>query len=73
MFEGGQGCSAGATVRSRNQNYVRMSFRNARGYCAHSDFRYKFDVHPCLGISTLEVVDELGNILDGINIVVWRR
>ena len=38
-----------------------------------ANFSAKFDADTGLGIGVFEVMNELGHILDGVNIVVWWR
>lgn len=40
---------------------------------SNADFRDQFDRDACLGVGALEVVDELGEVLNGVDVVVRRR
>ena len=39
----------------------------------HADGGTELDADPCLGVAVLEVVDELGDVLDGVDVVMRRR
>ena len=50
-----------------------MSLGHARRHGPHARFGHQLDGNPGLRIHVLEVVDELRQVLDGINIMVRRR
>ena len=50
-----------------------MRFRDARGDRADADFGHQLDRDAGLRIDVFQIVDELRQILDGIDIVVRRR
>ena len=64
---------AGAAVVAADQDDVGMRLGHARRHRSHARFRHQLDGNPGLRIHVLEVVDELRQVLDGIDIVVRRR
>ena len=67
------GRCAGAAVVSADQNYVGMSFGDARGDRAHAHFRHQLHRNARLRIHVLQIVNELREIFDGVDVVVRRR
>ena len=67
------GRRARAAAIARDQHHVGMRFRHARGHRTHAHFRHQLHRNPRLRIDVLQIVDELRQILDGVNIVVRRR
>mmetsp|Transcript_27706 Transcript_27706/g.41062 ORF Transcript_27706/g.41062 Transcript_27706/m.41062 type:complete len:201 (-) Transcript_27706:94-696(-) len=62
--------SSSSSVMSTNDNVVRKSLCNSSGYNSNTDLRYKFDRYLTMGLGILQVVNELGKILDRVDIVV---
>src|ERR1039457_2465372 len=58
---------------ARDEHHIGMRLGDAGSYCSHTDFRDQLDGNACLGIDVLEVVDELRQILDGVDVVMRRR
>ena len=52
---------------------VGMGLGNAGGNGADADLGHQLDRYAGLGIDVLEIVDQLRQILDGIDVVVRRR
>src|SRR5260370_36814035 len=51
-----------------------MRFCHACGHRAHAHLRYQFDGNASLGISVLQVVNQLCQVFNGIYVMVrWRR
>ena len=74
MFDGGEWRSAGAAIVTADQNHVRMRLGHTRGHRSHADFGDELDGDARLRICVLQVVDQLGQIFDGIDVVMgWRR
>ncbi len=70
MLGGGQGRGAGAAIETGNGHVIRMGLGNARGHRAHTHFGDQLHGDACFRIHVLQIVDELGQILDGINVVM---
>ena len=73
MLERRQRRGAGAAVVPRDEYDVRVRLGNACGNRADPDFGHQLHVHPCRRVRVLQVVDELLEILDRVDVVVWRR
>ena len=60
---------------TRDEHYVGMSFGHAGGHRSHSDLGDQLHMDPTDRVGVLQVVDELGEIFDGIDVVVrrWRN
>ena len=73
MFQGTDGGGAGAAVIARDQDHVRMGLGYPRGNRTHAYFRHQFHMHARFRVGILEIVDQLGQILNRIYIMVRRR
>ena len=58
---------------SRDEHHVGLGLAHARRDGPHSDFGHQLHVHACQWVRVLQVVDQLLQILDGIDVVVRRR
>src|SRR3954469_387863 len=61
-------CSGSASVAT-DENDIRMRFRNPRSDGPHANFRHQLDRNAGLRINVLQVINQLRQILDGINVV----
>src|SRR5688572_29807853 len=41
--------------------------------CSHADFGHEFDADPCSGIGVLQIVNQLCQVFDGVDVMVWWR
>src|SRR5690606_19423130 len=73
VLERGQRGGAGAAVVAGDEHHVGVGLGDACGDGAHAGLGDQLDVHPGLRVGVLEVVDELGEVLDGVDVVVRRR
>ncbi len=73
VFDGGERRSAGAAVMAADQHHVRMGLGHAGGDGADADLGDQLDADARFVVGVLEVVDQLRQILDGIDVVVRRR
>ncbi len=64
-------CS-GAAVVAADEHLVGVALCHARGNRAHADLRDELDGNLRLGVGAPQVVDELGEVLDGVDVVVRR-
>ena len=64
---------AGAAVVTRDEHDVGVRLRHAGRDRADAELGDELHVHARLGVGVLEVVDELGEILDRVDVVVRRR
>ena len=53
-------------------NHVGVGLGHPGGNGANADFRHQLDRHLGGGMSLVQVVNELGQVLDGIDVVVRR-
>ena len=65
--------SACAAVVAGDEDVVGVRLGDARGDGANADLGDQLDADARLGVGVLEVVDQLGQILDGVDVVVGRR
>ena len=57
-----------------NDHVVSLGFGDTGGHRAHTDFRYQLDRNGGSRVDVFQVVNELGQVFDGVNVVVrWRR
>ena len=73
VLDGRERRGAGAAVVSRDGHVIRVRLGDARGDRAHALLGDQLDADARLGVHVLQVVNELGQILDGVDVVVGRR
>ena len=73
VLEGVEWRGAGAAVVPGDQHHVGVGLRDAGGDGADADLGDQLDVDASGVVGVLEVVDELGQVLDGVDVMVrWR-
>ena len=72
VFDAGLGRGAGAAVMAADQHHIGVALGHPGGNCADPDFGDKLDTDPGVVVGVLEIVDQLGQILNRIDIVVGR-
>src|SRR5574343_1304646 len=65
--------SARTTVEAGDHDVIGLGLGNTGSHRADTDFRHQLDRAGSLGIGVLQVMDQLGQILDRVDIVIWRR
>ena len=73
MLDGTERGGAGAAVEAGDQDGVGLRFADARGDGANAGLGDELDVDARLAVGILEVEDQLGEILDGIDVMVRGR
>ncbi len=73
MLHGRQRRCTGAAVIAGDHDMIGLGFGHARSHGTDTDFRYQLHGNGSSRIGVLQVVDELGEVFNGINIVVRRR
>ena len=73
VLERGERRGAGAAVVAGDEHDVGVRLGDAGGDGADADLGDQLDVDPGLGVGVLEVVDQLGEVLDRVDVVVRRR
>ena len=73
VLDGRPGRRAGAALRAGDEHVVGVAFRHARRDGAHSRLGDEFHRDGGAGIHDLQVVDQLLEVLDGVDVVVGRR
>ena len=73
VFDTGQRRSARAAGFAGDQNVIRLGLGHARGNRAHTHFGHELHAHARGTVGVLKVVNQLRQILNGINIVMRRR
>ena len=64
---------AGAAVVAGDGDVIGFGFGHTRGHRADTHFRHQLDRDRCPRIAVFQVVDQLGQVFDGIDIVMRRR
>ena len=64
---------AGAAVVAGDQNHVGLGLGDACGDGADAGLGHELDRDPCVRVDLLQIVDELGQVLDRVDVVVRRR
>ena len=67
------GCRPGAAVVAGHKDHLGPGLRHARCHRAHTGLRHQFYRDPRLPARIFQIVDQLRQILDGIDIMVGRR
>ena len=73
MFDRAQRRSAGAAVVAGNLDHVGVGLGHPGGDRADADFGHQLHRDLGGGIDLMEIVDQLGQILNRIDVVVRRR
>lgn len=73
MANGGAPAGAGAAVVSADENHIRATLGHARGHGAHARFCHQLDADARLAVGVFQVVNQFGQILDGVDIMMRRR
>ena len=73
VLERGQRRGAGAAVVAGDQHHVGVRLGDARRDRADADLGDQLHVHARLRVGVLQVVDQLGEVLDRVDVVVRRR
>lgn len=63
---------AGSAIKPGNQNHLGACFGHAGRNGADARLAYQFDIDGRLAVGTFEVIDQLGQILNRVNVVVRR-
>ncbi len=72
VFDGGEGAGTGAAFVAGDEDDVGVGFGDACSDGADACLGDKFDADFGAGVDLFEVVDELGEVFDGVDVVVWR-
>ena len=73
MLDGSQRAGTGAAVKSGDGDVIGVCLGDAGGDGANTDFCNQFDADIGLWIDVFQVMNQLRQVFDGINIMVWRR
>ena len=73
VLDGGERRGAGAAVVAADQHHVGMGLGDAGGDGADADFGDQLHADARVVVGVLQVVDQLGQVLDRVNVVVRRR
>ena len=73
IMNGGSRSSPCTSVIAGNQNNLGSSFGNTCSDCTDAGFRDQFYGNPRIPIGIFKIINQLGQIFDGINIMVRRR
>ena len=63
----------GAALEAGNGDVIGLTFRYASSHRANAHFRHKLHRYARCGLHILQIVDQLGQILDRVDIMVRRR
>ena len=72
MFDRRPRRSACSAIVACDHHVVALTFRDTRGDGADTNFRHQLDADAGVGRHVFQVVDQLRQVFDRINIVVWR-
>ena len=73
MLDRAQGRSTGTAIMARNLDHVGVGFGDPSGNGADANFRHQLHRHPRFGIDLVEVKNQLGQIFNGVDVVVGGR
>ena len=72
VLDGRHRRGARAAVMAGDHDVVGLGLSHASGHRAHAHFRHQLDRDRGLGVDVLQVVDQLGQVLDRVDVVVRR-
>src|ERR1035438_7493766 len=73
VLDGGERAGAGAAGIARDQDDVGMRFGDARGHRSDTHLGHQLDRDAGPRVDVLQIVNQLRQILDGVDVVVRRR
>ena len=73
VLEAGERRGARSPVVAGNEHDVGMGFGHACGDRTYAYLGDQLDMDPCTWVRVFQVVDQLCEILDGVDVVVRRR
>ena len=73
VLGGGEGTGAGAAFVAGDGDVFGMGLGETGGDGVDADFGDEFDADVGAGVDVFQIMDELGQILDGVDVVVGRR
>ena len=73
VLDRGFGRRPRATIVTGDRDVIRLRFRNPRRDRSDADLRHQLDADRRLRIGVLQIVNQLREILDGIDVVMRRR
>src|SRR6202171_1279125 len=73
VFDRSERRRTSAAVVATDGDDVGASLSNARGDDAHARAGDEFNANASARIRSTQIVDQLGEIFDAVNVVVWRR
>ena len=73
VLDGGERRRARPAVVAGDQHDIGMRFRDPGSDCADADLGDELDVHARPRVGILEVVDQLGEVLNRVDVMVRRR
>ena len=73
MFDARQRRSAGPAVITADQDHIGMRLGDSGGNGAHAHFGHQLDADPGVVVGVLQIVNQLRQILDGVNVMMRRR
>ena len=71
MLDTAQRCGSGTTCVATDQDGISVALGYSRSDRAHTSCCDEFDTHPRTRVGLLQIVDQLGEILDTVDIMVW--
>ncbi len=72
-LDGAPGSRAGAAVVAGDEDHLGPRLSNARGDGPHSRLADQLDADPGKTVGVFQVINQLGQVLNGVNIVMGRR
>ena len=73
MCGGGQRRCTGTTIVAGDQHHIGKCFRHTGGDGAYAHFSYQLHADTGSAVTVLQIMNQLGQIFDGIDVVMRRR
>src|SRR5207244_13205903 len=73
MLDTSQGRCSGAAIIATDEYHISMGFRDAGGNGSYSNLSHELNADARSGIRIFQIMDQLGEVFDGIDIVMRRR
>ena len=73
MLDGCQRAGTGTAIKAGDGDVIGMRLGDTGGHRTNTHFRDQLDADVGLRIGIFQIVDQLCQVFNGVNVVMWRR